>query len=286
MMSDLKKQIADAFMFHWDQQLADGQPISSTQSQLASDLQHLGYPLILNYEPVQNHPRMINNPSKKHVAKNRRFYEYSWVSATVEFKAWLIAKLQPVDDKYQLNAATTQIDLCDLDWYEDYQLIRLADTLWENPKLCLYYLISPQHKLFRLNGTSPPVHEVNKKAPIKLNKDNVLSYLIFFCFFVRGEEGPFYLLESMDDPLVEELRNASSDNQPMLTAYEVVEGTIRSLTLEGINEKGHYLCDGVVSYSNAMFIANFAVHSGGMIDMLDDEPIAADMPFKINAPIT
>lgn len=71
----------------------------------------------------------------------------------------------------------------------------------------------------------------------------------------------------------------------MVTTRMIIEGVIRALTFEGINEKGHYLCDAVILYSNAMFIANFAVHIEGMVEMLDDEPIAADMLFKIDAPI-
>ena len=46
-----------------------------------------------------------------------------------------------------------------------------------------------------------------------------------------------------------------------------------------------FLCDAVIYYSNAIFLANFAVEPGGMVRMLDDEPIAADLPAKIHAPI-
>jgi hypothetical protein len=45
------------------------------------------------------------------------------------------------------------------------------------------------------------------------------------------------------------------------------------------------MCDAVVYYSNALFIANFAVQPSGMIEMLNDEPIAADLPVKVDAPV-
>jgi hypothetical protein len=65
----------------------------------------------------------------------------------------------------------------------------------------------------------------------------------------------------------------------------VFSGTLRPATYEGKNEQGHYLCDGIVFYSNALFIANFAVQPTGMIEMLDDDPVAVDLPIKVDAPI-
>ena len=52
------------------------------------------------------------------------------------------------------------------------------------------------------------------------------------------------------------------------------------------NDQKHYLCDAVVFYSNALFIANFAVQPTGMIEMLDDEPIAADLPVRVEQPVS
>ena len=70
------------------------------------------------------------------------------------------------------------------------------------------------------------------------------------------------------------------------TTRSVIEGTIRPATFEGVNDQGHFLCDAVVFYSNALFIANFAVQPTGMIEMLDDEPIAADLPTKVDTPVS
>ncbi|HPF79024.1 MAG TPA: hypothetical protein PLF01_06990, partial [Alphaproteobacteria bacterium] len=104
-----------------------------------------------------------------------------------------------------------------------------------------------------------------------------LDYLRFFCFFVRGEEGPFLVAESMEDTYVPK----DLDDKTRM----VIEGTVRPATFEGKDANGNWLCDAVVYYSNALFIANFAVQPSGMIEMLDDEPIAADLPVKIDAPV-
>lgn len=205
------------------------------------------------------------------------YEDNNWNPVTgVELEGFL-SQVSPIDGKYQGNAATTEVGWRALPFYENVVLIRLRDKSWGKPKLSIYYL-TDQGNLYRLNGTSPPIHEVNKKAPVMINESNVLEYLRFFCFFVRGEEGPFLIAESMSDPHIPQ----SSDSK----AKAVIEGTVRPATYEGRNEQGHFMCDAVVYYSNALFIANFAVQPSGMIEMLDDEPIAADLPVKVDAPVT
>ncbi len=191
--------------------------------------------------------------------------------------AGFLEQINPIDDKHRVSAESTKVEWRMLPFYDSVALVRVSDPNWVNKKLNIYYL-TDQGNLFRLNGTSPPIHEVNAKAPIKVTDANVLDYLRFFCFFVRGEEGPFYIAESMDDP--------NMPKEMDETTRSVIEGTIRPASYEGKNDQGHWLCDAVVFYSNALFIANFAVQPSGMIEMIDDEPIAADLPVKVDKPVS
>lgn len=205
------------------------------------------------------------------------YEDNNWNAVTGEELEGFISQVSPIDGKYQATTATTEVAWRPLPFYESVVLIRLRDRSWGKPKLAVYYL-ADQGTLYRLNGTSPPIHEVNAKSTIQINDDNVLEYLRFFCFFVRGEEGPFLIAESMDDPYI------PTELDPK--THAVIEGTVRPASYEGRNEQGHFLCDAVVYYSNALFIANFAVQPTGMIEMLSDEPIAADLPVKVDAPVT
>lgn len=204
------------------------------------------------------------------------YHDDKWNAVQGDELAGFLEKINPVDGKHRVMPETTQVHWRTLPFYETIVLIRVHDPNWGNKKLNIFYL-TDQGDLFRLNGTSPPIHEVNAKAPIKITEENVLEYLKFFCYFVRGEEGPFYIAESMDDP------NMPTDMDD--TTRSVIEGTIRPATYEGKNEQGHFLCDAVVFYSNALFIANFAIQPTGMIEMLDDEPIAADLPTRVDTPV-
>ncbi|MCC6598780.1 MAG: hypothetical protein IT559_08325 [Alphaproteobacteria bacterium] len=205
------------------------------------------------------------------------YHDDNWNAVQGDELTGFLEQINPVDDKYRVSPESTQVHWRMLPFYDSVALVRVRDPNWANRKLCIYYL-TDQGNLFRLNGTSPPIHEVNAKAPIKISEANILDYLRFFCFFVRGEEGPFYVAESMEDP------NMPTEMDD--TTRSVIEGTIRPASFEGMNDQGHYLCDAVVFYSNALFIANFAVQPTGMIEMLDDEPIAADLSVRVETPVS
>lgn len=204
------------------------------------------------------------------------YQDNNWNPVTGEELEGFLEQVTPIDGKYKTSAQTAKVDWRQLPFYERVVLIRVRDESWTPKNLNIYYL-TLDGALFRLNGTSPPIHEVNAKAPVKITEANILDYLKFFCFFVRGEEGPFLIAESMDDPYMPKNMDAQT--------RAAIEGTIRAASYEGKNEQGYYLCDGVVFYSNALFIANFAVQPGGMIEMLDDDPIATNLSVRVDAPI-
>lgn len=204
------------------------------------------------------------------------YIDDNWNPVTGDELAGFLSQVNPVDNKFQTNPETTEVAWRQLPFYDRVAMIRLKDPSWSPSNLVLYYL-TDQGNLFRLNGTSPNIHEVNAKAPIKVTEDNVIDYLKFFCFFVRGEEGPFLIAESIEDPYI-----PSDLDEKTAT---VISNTVHPATYKGQNEQGHFLCDAVVFYSNALFEAQFAVQPSGMIEMLDDDPIAIDLPARVDAPI-
>ncbi len=204
------------------------------------------------------------------------YQDNNWVPVEGEELAGFLDQVNPIGGKYRVSPATTRVEYRMLPFYDQVAMIRVKDPSWTPANLFIYYL-TDQGNLYWLNGTSPPIHEVNAKAPVKITDDNVLEYLKFFCFFVRGEEGPFLIAEGMDDPYIPKNIDARTRS--------VMEGTIHPATYESRNEKGFFMCDAVVYYSNALFTANFAVQPGGMIEMLNDDPIAADLSVRVDAPI-
>lgn len=204
--------------------------------------------------------------------------DYSgWHPVIGEDLTHFLTQLSPIDGRVIVKVETTQCYWHKLPWYGNQALlVRLTDSSWVNPELVIYYILHEQ-VLFRLNGTSPPLHELNTKVPIQLNTDNIADYLRFFCFFVRGEEGPFYLLEATDDPFFKRIEDQEGKSE--------IKPHIRTINYKEKDDDGHDVFEALVFYSNALFIAQFSIQSSGMIEMLTDTPIVADLPIKIEAPI-
>ncbi len=199
-----------------------------------------------------------------------------WNAVTGEELNGFLGQIGTIDGRHRTAPASTQVAWRTLPFYEQVVLIRVRDRNWDPSRLTVYYLAN-QGNLSRLDGQSAPIHMTNAEAPVRISEANVLEYLRFFCYFVRGEDGPFLIAESMDDAAMP----ANIDE----TTRKAVEGTIRPASYEGRNNEGNYMCDAIVFYSNALFLATFSVEQTGMIHMLDDQPLAQDLPVRVEAPI-
>ena len=185
--------------------------------------------------------------------------------------ATLANRLNPVDGKGAFSPETTG-EVIVLDFYPGLDLIRLTDPAWLPEGVCVYLIQRKDDGLYRLNGTSPPIHEVNAKAPLKLTEALTADYLRFFCFFVRGEEGPFHICADTADPLLPSEATGVAEHVEPPRVY-------------GADSDGKFRLSAPVFYSNAVFNVDFLVEPTGMIKMLDDRPIMADLPAKIVAPL-
>ena len=200
-----------------------------------------------------------------------------WNAVNGAEKQGFFDKVETIDGKHTPSMDTTEIHWRQLPFYKQVVLVRLRDPNWDPSHLCIYYLAN-KGELTRLDGTSPPIHMMNAEAPIKVTEGNVLDYLRFFCFFVRGEEGPFLISETMDS-------YGLPDNLDD-TTKKAIEGVLRPASYEGKNDDGHLLCDAIVYYSNALFLSNFAVQPSGMIEMMEDDPLLTDLPVKVDKPVS
>lgn len=285
-----------AIKAHQGERRAQGLPISPACASLLARLRTVSG--VADDAPQVRRPRLstafapfMRLPSAEELGWSRRappdapaadmtggLMHYPWRAVPPSTRELLCEQVGPIDGKWRVTDET-RVEAVSLPWYEGMVLFRLTDPAWL-PKLAIYYLgdsIAVSGSLYRLNGTSPPIHEVNATAPLVLNEQNVLGYMKFFCFFVRGQEGPFYILESADDPVI-------PPDAPE-SALAAMRNTVRAATLEGRDEHGNYLCSAVVWYSNAVFWSDFRVQQGGMVEMVDDEPIAADLPMVVDLPV-
>jgi hypothetical protein len=169
-----------------------------------------------------------------------------------------------------------------LAFYPSHRLLRFFKA-GDGAELGLF-LVSDGENIIHLNGSSPPIHELNKRVSLDLNADDALAYLAFFCFFVRGEEGPFMVVDRLDDPLLPGYLGAPESGEEREKS-EVIARLYRPAELFGSDDEGRHRASAMVYYSNVIFVSDFLIGRDGSIDMLDDEPLVEKLPHKIAATI-
>jgi len=205
------------------------------------------------------------------------FYDDRWQDPSPDEAARLLADCAALDLPYRLDAATTSVGLHRPDFYPSVELVRLADPGWEVSHLELFFL-RREGKLHHLNGTAPTIHETNAAGEISITDTNVLDYLEFFCFFVRGEAGPFLIVHSLSTSHVPFLPDRALASQ--------LEELICPPFYSGRDGRDHRGCEATILYGNSLFAARFEVAPSGMVRMGDDEPLVFDLPVHVDAPIT
>lgn len=188
------------------------------------------------------------------------------IAMTGDETAAFLRRVGPIDGKYSVSPETTSVSWRFLPFHEEQvMLVRVADWGWSVPNLAVYYL-SHQSDLYRLNGTSAPIHQVNELARIRITDENVVNYLRFFFWFVRSERGPFVLVEDLPADVNERYRKALEDVvQPALAEREH-------------ENKDLFTFGAPVWHSGKLFSVAIEVHPNGMVAMIEEEEIASDFP--------
>lgn len=198
-----------------------------------------------------------------------------WTSVTGAELEGFLSQINPIDGIHRVNPDTTKVAWRSIPFYEGIALIRVTDPSFVPSKLKVFYL-AKEDKLYRLNGQSLPIHQMNELAPCSLNEDNILDYVRFFCYFVRGEDGPFLVCEDIQDPCI-----PKGDAK----THAAIAGVVREANYQGKNEAGHYMVDAIIFYGNALFLSNFEIQPSGMIEMLNDEPMTSDLDVRPDLPV-
>ncbi|MEP0263501.1 ankyrin repeat domain-containing protein [Dokdonia sp.] len=201
---------------------------------------------------------------------------YTWFKGNTNLIEFLDAKLNIDNLDYTFDILdTTSVHFTCLSWYKNALLIKLSDNHWKTKNLNMYFILQDGKMLHRLDGTSPAIHALNSEIPIQLDSSNAMDYLKFFCFFVRGDEGPFYVLDDLNDPFLPENENVN----------KIISNLIYEKVISEKDVNNEYATKVLIYYSSALFEAQFKIHESGVVSMVDDEPVAADLPVKIEQPI-
>jgi hypothetical protein len=200
------------------------------------------------------------------------FEQYNWQKVPGVQTEPFLKLINPIQGKFNASPATATVEWCQLPFYNTIALVRINDTAWP-PGTGPFWFLAKQGRMFLLDGSSAPIHDANEADPVKVNEANALDYLRFFCYFVHGDEGPFLIVENIDHPALDKAKIDDAKRK-------VIEDALRPAAFEGKTEAGAYEASAMVLYGNALFSARFSMTENGMIEMIDDEPVAADLPVR------
>ena len=186
-----------------------------------------------------------------------------------------------IDEKLEVDSAVL-VRRRSLPMYEHASLLCLTSTKWKSG-LRLCYL-EDAGNLFRLNGTSPPIHEVNAKAPIRLTDKDAGYYVSFFCLFVQGQEGPFYMVHDLDDELLP--AGAASAQTGGKSQGRTLGDLFRGPRYLGKSDTGAWRFSSLIYYSDDIFLADLEVQPSGMVEMVNDQPLISGLPSRMSVHLT
>lgn len=200
------------------------------------------------------------------------FDDYKWQAVTGTQLEPFLKMINPIQNKWNVSAETGAVEWCQLPFYSSIAMVRVNDKSWPEGTGPFWFL-AKQGRMFFLDGTSAPIHDANEAGPVKVNDENALDYLRFFCYFVHGDEGPFLIVEDLDHPALDKDKIDPATRK-------VLEEALRPAAFEGRTPAGALEASAMVLYGNALFAARFSMTDTGMIEMIDDEPVAADLPVR------
>lgn len=200
------------------------------------------------------------------------FENYSWQKVPGEQLEPFLKLVNPIQAKHNASPASATVEWSQLPFYTTIGLVKVNDSAWA-PNTGPFWFLAKQGRMFLLDGSSAPIHDANEADPVKVTDQNALDYLRFFCYFVHGDEGPFLIVENIDHPAIDKAKLDDSTRK-------VIEDAIRPAAFEGRTSEGALEASAMVLYGNALFSARFSMTENGMIEMIDDEPVAADLPVK------
>ncbi|RLJ17626.1 hypothetical protein DJ030_13750 [bacterium endosymbiont of Escarpia laminata] len=149
-------------------------------------------------------------------------------------------------------------------FYPGWQLVEICVPRSED-SLGTFSCLFGELAVIPILGASPPIHELNARGALALeNQRSAADYLRFFCNAVRGDAGPFRIIETEDQlPLAQPL---APESKQELAQH------IRPVTLQ--RDSGtNWIGTALVQYAYGVFAADFEIQSTGMVEMKDDKPV-------------
>lgn len=180
------------------------------------------------------------------------------------------------------------IRLSPLTFYRSFVLLEVlildSNRLNVKRKYALVALKNGNWDIRTMNGSSKVLYDVNEiDGELSIDDSTVDDYLRFFCWAVHGDEGPFNIPRYFRE--LNFNGQISLENVAIIKGYQEDEFTIVPFLSEDFPNldfgSDMFFRKAPIFYGSSMFWAWFEINSKGIVNMLDDEPLVADIPIDI-----
>jgi tetratricopeptide (TPR) repeat protein len=132
-------------------------------------------------------------------------------------------------------------------------------------------LWGPGETLVLLTGKSDVIHQLNQQIPVQLSTDaEYRTYTRFFCAAIAAEEGRFSIVETLEE--LPWLPDVSAE------AREAVAARLQPFQTLEVTEQGARF-RGTCLYGSHLFEITLVTKPNGIVEMLEDNQLAADLPI-------
>ncbi len=182
----------------------------------------------------------------------------------------ILKEVRPALEERNMDVNAIEMRVAALPWYNEYKFYVLQDH--EQTRYMLYKPGDAE----MMNWTNEVIYRTNDKAPIQIDRKNVITYARFFFHYVRGQLGRFIIVEEPDD--IAWLDNASQDE------IQKANDRLQPITYKGIGRDNRYLLAATVIFKNALFKTNIRVAPDGLMELTDEELVLENLNVPIDPP--
>lgn len=187
--------------------------------------------------------------------------------------AALLETFNPLFEGSKFTPAETTIMAQNTPFYPGLRYLDIADYACVPPMH--RFVIEGPDKAVILNWSNEPIYQLNQSHPLELNEETVCDYVRFFFSHVRGKNGRFLIVESIDDIRWKE--------DPPPTARKSIGKMLLPLTMTPKATDGSYTLPVTVMFKDSLFQCNVQVLADGTINMDNEELLIEDMPVLDDA---
>jgi len=191
-----------------------------------------------------------------------------WQKLDSEKAARILDKINPYLEPIQFNPNTVTIRSQKLPFYKDYTFFELTD-ISAIPGARKYAIYKPG-EVNVINWTNQIIYEINEKAPILLNKENIFRYVRFFFNYIQGRHGRFLIIETIDD--------VRWQIDPPIQGRKVMQEMLEPMILVDQDSEGIFNLEAFMIFKNSLFRTKIQVNSGGFVSMSDEDMKIEGMP--------